>query len=784
MKDGINIGDWSLAYQTNEELQERNSILKTISDVKLFGLKCLSADIPGNFELDLMREGILEDVYYGTNCVKTQDLENLHLYYFTKFNYAPKENFEAFLTFEGIDTVAEIYLDGNQIGFVENMHHAHRFSLNEITEGEHEIVVHILPVCIYARNFEIPSMCFALKYNQDALQVRKAGSMFGWDIMPRIVSAGIWKPVKIEYISKVRLENVFLYTASIEKDGSAKLVSTFRINTPKDLIKGYTVVIKGVCGEHSFTHTHNAYCASVQSKFVVKEPVLWWPKNYGESNLYDVECVLYYKGIECDKTTFKMGIRTVWLKRTSLAGDEGDFCFIVNGKRIFAMGTNWVPCDAFPSRYGEYDLRNLELANELNCNMIRCWGGNTYPSEEVYDYCDAHGIMIWQDFALACGHYPDDERLCRLVKKEVREIVLEKRQHPSLVVWAGDNEGDCFVVRYFDKEWSNENPPAMLNPNMNMLTRETIARELRNHDATRPYLPSSPFIDETAYRYGNSAESHLWGPRDFFKGEYYGNSKCHFASEIGYHGCPSVDSLKKFIIPDNMPKDSIYDICNKEDWLVHASSAETCVEGNPFAYRLPLMIKQVERIFGEASSDISTFARQSQISQAEAKKFFIEMFRSQKWRKTGILWWNLIDGWPQISDAVVDWYGCKKLAYSYIKRSQAPFCMMFSEPKDSIMQLLATNDTRECKNIMYMVENLATGKVIDQGQFSIQPDEIRAISEVEEVKDGFYLIRWTDGKNDGINHFVCNIGDGWTYEKYRACMIKAGFFDEFEGFDD
>ena len=138
-----------------------------------------------------------------------------------KFHYHSEENFEGFLTFEGIDTVAEIYVDGAQIGFVENMHHAHCFSLKDIPDGEHEVLVHILPVCIYARNFEVPSMCFALKYNQDALPVRKAGSMFGWDITPRIVSAGLWKPVKIEYVSNVRLENVFLYTASIEKNGSA-----------------------------------------------------------------------------------------------------------------------------------------------------------------------------------------------------------------------------------------------------------------------------------------------------------------------------------------------------------------------------------------------------------------------------------------------------------------------------------------------------------------------------------------------------------------------------------
>ena len=160
------------------------------------------------------------------------------------------------------------------------------------------------------------------------------------------------------------------------------------------------------------------------------------------------------------------------------------------------------------------------------------------------------------------------------------------------------------------------------------------------------------------------AESHIWGPRDYFKGNYYGTTECHFASEIGYHGCPSPKSLEKFIPKESMPKNSIYDICPNPDWLIHAAGIEPVVDGNPYAYRLPLMISQVERLFTKASDDLSTFARQSQVSQAEAVKFFIEMFRCQKWRKTGILWWNVADGWPQVSDAVVDWYGCKKLAQS------------------------------------------------------------------------------------------------------------------------
>lgn len=781
MKECIRIKNWKLAWIPNAELRAKDLSFTTAQEANESGYRVIDASVPGNFELDFMREGLLEDVYVGANSVKTQELENLHFYYFTEFDYEEKSDKDAILCFEGIDTVAEIYLDGEKLGFVENMLHAHRFSLKGVESGKHSLLVHILPVCIYARQFEIPPMCYGMRYNHDGVAIRKPGSMFGWDIMPRLVSAGLWKPVSIEYLPKARIVDPYTYTNMLWEN-AAHLITTLKIEAEEDFLRDFTVCVRGKCGDSEFYNEYEAFGAYVRMGIEVKNPRLWWPKNYGEPNLYDVEVTLLYKGVECDKVCYKLGIRHVWLKRTSCAGDDGEFVFIVNNKKIFVTGTNWVPCDAFPSRHDEYTIRNLELTNELGCNMIRCWGGNVYPSELFYDYCDSHGIMVWQDFALACGHYPDDDRICALVKEEVRQVVIEKRQHPSLAVWAGDNECDVFVSPDWEERHTDDDPPPYLNPNLNKLTREVIARVVRNYDATRTYIPSSPYLDEIAWRYGNPAESHIWGPRDFFKGAYYGTRECHFASEVGYHGCPSPKSLQKFIPTESMPKDNIYDICPNPDWLIHAAGMETTVEGNPYAYRLPLMISQVERIFGSASADIDVFARQSQISQAEAVKYFIESFRAAKWRKTGILWWNIIDGWPQVSDAVVDWYGCKKIAYHYIKRSQAPFCMLFDEPKDGMLELVATNDMQQSVSAEYTVVDLATDEPVCKGKVELPANGIARLDKVPEKLGSFYLIRWKTEQGEGVNHFVCAIGEGWTYEKYKTCMQKAGFYDEFEGF--
>ena len=784
MKESVKIGDWSLAYIPNKQVKSENVVLTTPSEVKVGGYPTIRASVPGNYELDFMREGLLDDVYVGANSVKTQAFENLHFYYFTEFDYEVKSDKDAFLVFGGIDTVAEIYLDGKKLAFVENMFHEHRFSLKDVKAGKHTLLVHILPVTIYARQFEIPAMCFGLKYNHDGIMVRKAGSMFGWDIMPRLVSAGLWKPVTIEYLPKARLCDPFTYTASFwdNRHDTAWTVTTMKLVTEEDFIQDYTIVLKGACGDSKFEKEFRPFCSSVKIEFPIHYPKLWWPKNYGEPNLYDVEATLYYKGVECDKVNYRFGVRTIWMKRTSRSGDDGDFSFYINGKRIYVLGTNWVPTDAFPSRHDEYTLRDIEMVNELGCNMIRCWGGNVYPSDVLYDYCDEHGIMIWQDFSIACGHYPDEERLCALVKEEVKHVVKEKRNHPALVVWAGDNECDVFVVPGWESAHTDDEKPAMLNPNLNKLTREVVMREVRNHDATRPYLPSSPYLDDMAYRYGLPAEDHLWGPRDFFKTDFYGKADCHFASEIGYHGSPSPESIKKFILAENLPKTSIRDICDKPDWLVHAAGMETCVEGNPYAYRLPLMISQVERLFGSASADLDTFARQSQISQAEAFKYFIECFRVMKWRRTGILWWNLIDGWPQVSDAVVDWYGCKKLAYSYIKRSQTPFCMMCDEPIDGMLDLVATNDLQIPVSATYTVTDLMSNEIVYTGDVTLEANGIARIAKLPDKKNAFYLIRWKSELGEGKNHFACSAKEGWDYEAHIACLKKAGFYDEFEGF--
>ncbi|MBQ8374829.1 MAG: hypothetical protein IJX98_04555 [Clostridia bacterium] len=782
MKKTLFIENWKFCVIPNAQVVRSGLDFKTASDVYRCGYDVYNATVPGNFELDLMREGLLDDLYQGANVIKAQQLENLHLYYFTTFTYRRKRGFDAQLVFHGIDTVAEIYLDGKYFAFTENMLHGHVFDINDLEEGEHELFIHILPTAIYARKFKLPSMHRAIKYNLDAISIRKAPYMFGWDIMPRIVSGGIWKPVEIVYLPENRIQNPFIFTTRVDEYG-AHLTTRLEIETKEDFLTDFTLVWTGVCKGNSFRHEFTPFCSNVSMDICVETPLLWWPKNYGEQNLYEMQLTLYYKGVECDKVCYKTGIRTVELKRTSIyrKGEEGDFSFYINDKKVFILGTNWVPTDAFPSRQIQYDARALELVNDIGCNAIRFWGGNIYPDEKVYEYCDEHGIMIWQDFAMACAHYPSNERICNLMRAEAEAVIQKYRNHPALIVWAGDNECDQIVARQFHRIHDEKGKQDWINPNFNRLTREIIFNTLRDFDATRPYLPSSPYVDNVAFFKGLPAETHLWGPRDFFKSEYYKAANCYFASEMGYHGCPAPKSIRQFIPEESISKIGNAISCEDPHWLAHASCMELKPD-NIYGYRIPLMFRQVERLFKVASQELAEFAKQSQISQAEAMKFFIEHFRIAKGEKSGIIWWNIIDGWPQVSDAVVDWYGNKKLAYSYIKRSQNPFCIMMDEPEAGYLRLFAINDTQKDQCVRYTVKNLATGKTILCEETEVAADEGLIVNQIPEESEAFYLIEWEANGIKGVNHYVSSISKGIAFDNYLSYMQESGFDEYFEGF--
>ena len=606
----------------------------------------------------------------------------------------------------------------------------------------------------------------------------------------------------VSLISKAedRIDEFYIGTRDIRFSKTlGKTVATLnalvRIEVSEDLLDGYEVVIKGKCKDKSFSHSFRPWGANTLTTVTLDDYYLWWPRGRGEQALYDIEVALYLCGKLCDTYKTRLGIRTVELDRTSVIDPEkgGKFEFKVNGEKVFILGTNWVPLDTFPSQNSKRLDAAMELVDDIGCNMIRCWGGNVYEEDRFYDLCDEKGILVWQDFGMGCAVYPQTEEFSKALAIEAEAVIKRLRSHPCLALWAGDNECDLAIAwRYKSQK---------IDPSMNILTRKLLPSLVAEHDPLRTFLPSSPYVDEYAFKSELPlSEDHLWGPRDYFKGNYYAKAVSAFASETGYHGCPSPDSLKKYISSENLWPNMLENGRPNDDWTVHAASMETDRVGG-YEYRIGLMNRQVTEIFGEPTKDnifaakqlseifgegeegLSEYAKASQISQAEAFKYFIERFRIRKDVRGGIIWWNILDGWPQISDAVVDYYFVKKLAYWYIKSSQAPLCLMFDEPEGGKITLWAANDRREDTEISFTVTRMSDDETLMAGKILIDGDGLVKLGETPcgENDHEFLLIEWRDENgNYGKNHYVTNIR-GTSYEAYME-FLKKNDLGKFEGF--
>lgn len=777
--------EWKLCYAPNERCGDREFL--TVDALLQSGYDCIPARVPGNFELDLMTAQKERDLFWSTDTLRAQQWETTHVWYFTTFDAAEDQ----YLHFDGIDTVADIILNGRVVRRVENMFLEYDVDEPLLPNGN-QLIVHIRPAVLEARRRPLPACCSALTYGLEGLYIRKAPHMYGWDIMPRIVSCGLWRPVRLCTRRPDAIAEAFLYTrrAVPQQDdpafGSAELGLHVVLNLSRDRLEDYRyrLTLLGEDEADSFVFGGRLYHNCISEVLQLPNCRLWWPKNAGKPHQYQVCLQLLHGQQLCDERRFSTGVRTVELQRTEdCEGPEGgEFVFRVNGRKIFIMGTNWVPLDAFHSRDEERLPQALALLEETGCNMIRCWGGNVYGSESLYAFCDSHGILVWQDFAMACGVYPLEEAFYAMLRPEVEQIAKRLRNHPSLALWAGDNECDMAYVF-----WQG----LLREPGNNTVTRTVIPQVLEAHDFTRPYLPSSPYVARRALLAstltpGVLPEDHLWGPRDYFKGPYYTQNQAHFASETGYHGCPSPASLARFL-----PQEALWPILDEngdpnEAYLTHAACMEP-QPGKPFSYRIPLMVSQVRTLFGQTGDTLADFCKMSQISQAEAKKFFIERFRMGKWQRTGIIWWNLLDGWPQISDAVVDYYYTRKLAFSFICRSQQPVCLMLSEPDEAgVYTLYGVNDLPQAAALRYTVRDVTDEAVLAVGRAVVEADAAAPLQQLSAPPHHMLQLFWQSEDSAqsicGDNHYYTQLRDV-SYPDYLRDLERCGYA-AWEGFEE
>ena len=759
-------GNWKLYYRPTGDDE-----YTTGSALELSGIPCVEAKVPGNCELDLSRAGILpEDLFYSTNIKQTEKYEYHEWWYVTSFRAteAQLNSYRSELCFNGVDCFADYFLNGKHIGTTENALIPHSFDVTGALCAENELVVHIKSAMLESHKYVSPA--YSLLYaNEDRIQfqtIRKPAHSFGWDIMPRCMTSGIWRGVEIRTYGKYEIDDVYIRTMYINDDGSADVAFCWSLKCDKDMYMrgGARFWAKVTHGDFVKEKSTTVFSNTGTLHVHIPDAKLWNPRGYGEANMYDVTMSLRIGDEVLTERKATFGIRQIELDRTDSAdGKNGRFRFIVNGTPVFAMGTNWVPLDAFHSRDEERADKALEFLGESGCNMVRIWGGSVYECDKFYDYCDRHGIMVWQDFCMACNFYPQEEWFFDIIRGEALTEIKRLRNHPSIALWSGDNE--C------DSNYSDSGK----NPDENIITRKILPEVVLYNDQSRPYLASSPYISGKMYLEARengknpldvASEAHLWGPRRFFKNDYYKISNACFVSETGYHGCPKRKSIEKFISPEKVWHN--YDYTNGE-WNLHSTSDNL----RNYA-RVELMEYQIRNCFGELPDNLDDYAYASQISQAEAYKFFIERIRLNRPYCGGIIWWNLIDGWPEMSDAVVDYYYEKKLAFTYIQRIQKGTVVMMSDTENGRNNIVVSNITSKDSEGTYKVYDSETNAVISEGNYFCPANENKwlGIVETELKPNRFYIIGWDDGGGRNYNHYVSG-NYPLSLEKYKEFLSKT-----------
>ncbi len=717
----------------------------------------LPAQVPGNVELDLVRAGLLPDPFVGDNIHRLRPYE-LHEWWYRRTFEAPAvpAGGRAELCFHGIDCIATIWLDGEKLGTAANMFIEHRFDLTDRLQpgAVHTLTVRLASPVLEALTHPYDPSLETWGFGEDKLWVRKAAHSYGWDIMPRALSAGLWRSVELLVHEPCEIDDLYVFTRAVTPQ-TASLGLYVEATVPPEHLLDLRLRVVGGCGAGRIEVERPIRFKASTITFDVPHPRLWWPAGYGAPDLYDVTVQLLAGDEVLAERALTFGIRTIELERTEITSPEqpGEFLFRVNGVPILCKGTNWVPADAFHSRDRERIPRILEMARDLGCNIIRCWGGNVYEDHAFYDLCDRYGMLVWQDFALACSRYPQAPDFLATLRSEALSVVRKLRRHPSIALWCGDNECDMLFR----------------DPQQNRITRDVLPAAVFQADPFRPYLPSSPYLAPQVAATGHQElmpEQHLWGPRDYFKSDFYTQHTAHFVSEIGYHGCPNVSSIRRFIDPDHL-----WPWQDNDQWITHSTAPAG--RDDERRYRVALMANQIAELFGAVPEDLESFVLASQISQAEAKKFFIEMTRLHKWRRTGVIWWNLMDGWPQFSDAIVDYDFGKKLAYPYIRKVQLPLCLMIDEPRDWHVRLVAGNDSRRDAAGDVRVWDADTGETLLSGAFESPANANRVLGaiRVSRSEQRLFLIEWTvDGTTYG-NHYLLGTPP-FSLARYRAWLER------------
>jgi len=553
-----------------------------------------------------------------------------------------------------------------------NMHRAYRVDVRRaLQQGHNELAVTFTSAYAYtdARIGELGERPAAVA--EPINMIRKMACNFGWDWGPTLVTAGIWRPARIETWRAARIASV-RPLVDVLVDGTG--VATVHVEIERADEAGAAGAGVGIRATVAGV-VASAIVPPGQSRAVltlrVPDVRLWWPHSHGEQARYELTVSLD-DGL--DDWSRRIGFRTVSID-TSPDATGSRFAMVVNGRELFARGADWIPDDCFPSRVSPDRYRaRIAQAVGANMNLLRVWGGGIYESDAFYGACDEAGVLVWQDFLFACAAYPEEEPFAGEVAAEARDNVTRLSAHPSLAVWNGNNEN---LWGYADWGWREPLAGRTWGEGFYFDLLPRIVAEL---DPTRPYIPGSP-SSASRSEHPNSDDSgcvhewEVWNSADY---THYRTRHPRFVSEFGFQGPPTWATIRLAVSDPVLTPDS--------PALLHHQKA---VDGQDKLARGMAPHLPAPRAGAHQFDD---WLWLTQLNQARAVAFGIEHFRSLSPGCAGAVVWQLNDCWPVTSWAAVDGDGRRKplwyaVAHAYADR------LLTVQPRPDGLTVVAVNDT-------------------------------------------------------------------------------------------
>ncbi len=631
----------------------------------------LPATVPGTVHTDLLANGRIEDPFYRMNELGLQWIDKKDWEYRTELSVDDelinKKN--QYLVFKGLDTYADIYLNGECIGSADNMFRTWKFDVSgKLKAGDNELrVVLASPT---ARGLEEMKR-YGLRLpadndqserggmGQDRVSVytRKAPYHYGWDWGPRLVASGIWRPVIIEAWSGMKVEDVYIKQTEVTRE-LATLSADIRVKADVGQEVEIEITSDGrvlASGKKSLERGEN----NVSVPFEVESPRLWWSNGLGEQNLYSFKVrVTGVEGVVAEKEV-TTGLRSLKLVRKKDQWGES-FGFELNGVPVFAKGANIIPNDVFLPRANRevYEKMVSDAAN-ANMNMLRIWGGGIYEDDVFFELCDKYGIMVWHDFMFACAMYPGNKEFLDNVREEAIDNVVRTRNHPCIALWCGNNE-NALAWRHgspggwgWKQQFTKEQQDTVFKAYYDVF-HDLLPHVVSEYMPGCDYWPSSPMAGPEPTQHGldgtTSGDQHYWGVWHGFRPlESYDEVTTRFCSEYGFQSFPEMSTIRTYALPED------YDI-NSDVMKSHQRS----YIGNG-------RISDYMKMYYRVPTDFEQFIYMTHVLQGLSTKMAIEAHRRNMPYCMGSLVWQLNDCWPVASWSTTDYYHKWKAAH-YVMR--------------------------------------------------------------------------------------------------------------------